>query len=273
MTTATMNGPAGNTGTKKSLSAQIDRLDSIISGLAEALPEAVADAVKGAVGLAVQEAVRGVLSEVLTNPEVLAKLRAAVAPASPQSTTQPAPQPQSTTFKAPTFWAQVKATISWAGSCIKAATKATAKFLGDLVGRAASTIKAVIGWCIPAWVKNRATVGKASVLWAAIKLIAKVAAKATWRFKYQVALAIGIGGLVGWTISLLSTGATHWLAVAMVAWHVSSMVSYALLWTKRQTIADMLVCEINGADYTDSNGYPGLWSGAWASDAQQAQTN
>jgi len=60
---------------RKSLAEQIDRLDSILDGLAEALNESVAAAVQQAVGLAVREAVQAVLSEVLTNPAVLEKLR------------------------------------------------------------------------------------------------------------------------------------------------------------------------------------------------------
>jgi hypothetical protein len=78
---------------RKSLAEQIDRLDTILDGLADALNEAVADAVKGAVTLAVQQAVQGVLTEVLANPEVLDKLRAAVLPAVPPvpSLAPPAP--------------------------------------------------------------------------------------------------------------------------------------------------------------------------------------
>ena len=44
-------------GVRKTLASQIDRLDSILDGLAENLNEAVADSVKGAVTVAVQEAV------------------------------------------------------------------------------------------------------------------------------------------------------------------------------------------------------------------------
>ena len=54
---------------RKSLAEQIDRLDSVLDGLADGLNEAVASAVK--------EAVRAVLSEMLTNPEVLTRLHAA----------------------------------------------------------------------------------------------------------------------------------------------------------------------------------------------------
>ena len=59
---------------RKSLEYQLDRLDSILDGLADALNGAVADAVKDAVGLAVREAVSAVMSEVVRNPAVLEKL-------------------------------------------------------------------------------------------------------------------------------------------------------------------------------------------------------
>src|SRR6266481_4333878 len=60
---------------RKSLAEQIDRLDKILDGLADGLNEAVVTAVKDAVSLAVQEAVKVVFTEVLTNPDLLAKVR------------------------------------------------------------------------------------------------------------------------------------------------------------------------------------------------------
>jgi hypothetical protein len=74
--TTTMNTPT-NGRIRKSLAEQIDRLDHILDGLSEALNDSVASAVKDAVTMAVQEAVRGVLTEVLSNPDLLAKLGAA----------------------------------------------------------------------------------------------------------------------------------------------------------------------------------------------------
>jgi len=65
---------------RKTLATQLDRLDEILDGLADNLDAAVAGAVKDAVGLAIKEAVQGVLTEVLTNPELLAKLRPDPAP-------------------------------------------------------------------------------------------------------------------------------------------------------------------------------------------------
>jgi hypothetical protein len=64
---------------RKNLASQLDRLDSILDGLADGLGEAVVTAVREAVGLAVQEAVRAVLTEILTNPELIDKLRGRVA--------------------------------------------------------------------------------------------------------------------------------------------------------------------------------------------------
>jgi hypothetical protein len=70
-----------NSKVRKSLSEQIDRLDTILDGLAEALNGAVADAVTQAVGLAVKEAVQTVLTEVLSDPALRAQLQgSAVAP-------------------------------------------------------------------------------------------------------------------------------------------------------------------------------------------------
>jgi hypothetical protein len=70
-----------NSKVRKSLSEQIDRLDKILDGLAQALNGAVADAVTQAVTLAVKEAVQTVLTEVLANPGLRAQLQgSAVAP-------------------------------------------------------------------------------------------------------------------------------------------------------------------------------------------------
>jgi hypothetical protein len=72
-----MSTSANGRAQRKSLAEQIDRLDQILDGLADGLSAAVADAVTAAVGLAVQAAVR----EVLSNPELLRRLRPEPAPA------------------------------------------------------------------------------------------------------------------------------------------------------------------------------------------------
>jgi hypothetical protein len=73
MSTTGANGRAQ----RKSLAEQIDRLDLILDGLADGLSAAVADAVTAAVSTAVAAAVR----EVLSNPELLRRLRPEPAPA------------------------------------------------------------------------------------------------------------------------------------------------------------------------------------------------
>src|SRR3954462_3538115 len=79
---------------RKTLASQLDRLDAILDTLGEGLNEAVAQAVQEAVETAVregvQQGVRGALSEILTNPEILAVLRDALAP-------EPAPTPAAST--------------------------------------------------------------------------------------------------------------------------------------------------------------------------------
>ena len=70
----TIVSPATNGRQRRSLEDQLNRLDSILDGLADALNEAVADAVKDSVGLAVREAVQAVMTELVTNPLVAAKV-------------------------------------------------------------------------------------------------------------------------------------------------------------------------------------------------------
>jgi len=85
--TAVSNGKA-----KRSLATEIDRLDQMLDGLAKGLNEAVGDAVKDALGGAMRETVQAVLTELFTNPEILAKLRAALGAMPPVTAmTQPAP--------------------------------------------------------------------------------------------------------------------------------------------------------------------------------------
>src|SRR6476619_6961806 len=67
-------------GQRKTLATQLDRLDRILDGLAEALNEAVADAVRQSVAATVGEAVQAAVKEVLMHPELL---RAAAATAAP----------------------------------------------------------------------------------------------------------------------------------------------------------------------------------------------
>src|SRR5262245_26145143 len=84
--TTTMTGPAANGRQQKSLAHQLDRLDTILDGLAEALNESVAAAVRDAVAAAVREAVEVALTEVLSRPELLRAALAAHGPAAGAAT-------------------------------------------------------------------------------------------------------------------------------------------------------------------------------------------
>ncbi len=91
MTTATSN--SNGVVPRKTLSTQIDRLDSVLDGLAENLDDAVTRAVKEVVAQVVREAVEVAVKEVLSKPEFL---RAALAqhnpPPTPVQPTTPKPQ-------------------------------------------------------------------------------------------------------------------------------------------------------------------------------------
>src|SRR5947209_2702137 len=87
-----MTTQASKNGQRKSLAEQLDRLDAILDVLGEGLNEAVALAVQEAVTLAVKQAVKVAVTEVLTNPDVLQRLRGA-----PVATAVPAPAPTTLT--------------------------------------------------------------------------------------------------------------------------------------------------------------------------------
>ena len=61
---------------RRSLADQIDRLDSILDGLAEGLDDAVADAVRNALSEAAENAVRTQLGKAFSDPETLSKIAA-----------------------------------------------------------------------------------------------------------------------------------------------------------------------------------------------------
>jgi hypothetical protein len=92
MTVSMMNGaPRANVAPRKSLNQQLDRLDHILDGLSDGLQAAVVDAVKDAVGQAVQIALR----EVLSNPELVARL-APVSASPPVAQLEPQTAPTAT---------------------------------------------------------------------------------------------------------------------------------------------------------------------------------
>jgi hypothetical protein len=87
-TTETNNKP------RKSLAEQIDRLDSLLTGLSEAIEGTVADAVQRSVTVAIERAVEGLFTQLVANPAVVELLRGAAAPAMPEGT-PPAATPRS----------------------------------------------------------------------------------------------------------------------------------------------------------------------------------
>jgi hypothetical protein len=93
-TTPSLNGRM-----KKTLSFQLDRLDTILDGLAEALNGAVAEAVKEAVGPAAREAVKVALNEAMAQAAV----------EKPQREVEKAPAAPSAVVG---FWSKAKAMLS-----------------------------------------------------------------------------------------------------------------------------------------------------------------
>jgi hypothetical protein len=120
--TTTLNPSVPTNGrSRKSLADQLDRLDQILDGLADGLNEAVASAVQQAVAVAVQEAVRGILVEVLTSPDLLAKLRTDIGLTTPADG-PPAPTPAPVVR--PSLVAKITGTIgAWLGAGWRAATQ------------------------------------------------------------------------------------------------------------------------------------------------------
>lgn len=84
MTTSVVTNPNGSA--RKTLASQLDRLDNILDGLAEALNESVA--------AAVERAVAGVLTEILTNPSFSERLRGPVILPLPDNAMMDSPLPR-----------------------------------------------------------------------------------------------------------------------------------------------------------------------------------
>ena len=110
MTSMTMNSaPRAGSLPRKSLAQQLDRLDQLLDGLSDGIQAAVVDAVKDAVGLAVQTALR----EVLTHPDVLARLAPTPVPvAVPAPTPAAVPTARRASWSG-RLWATVRSGASW----------------------------------------------------------------------------------------------------------------------------------------------------------------
>src|SRR5262249_25777549 len=176
MTTMTSNGrPA-----RKTLASQIDRLDTMLSGLAESIDETVADAVRAAVVVAVREAVQAVLTEVLSNPEVLARLRDTLPPSIP---------PVAKPALGPRVKERLARAWSWLAAKVRGAVAACLESLHRL-GEGAAKVK-----------ERVQQAGQA--VWLRLRLLR--------HFRGQLLLAVGVGVAAGVAAFL----AAPWLAAVL----------------------------------------------------------
>jgi hypothetical protein len=181
---------------RKTLSSQLDRLDSMLDGLAEGLNGAVADAVQAAVAQAVKEAVQATLAEVLTNPTLLAALRppANEAAAAPQ---RPRPSRPWVWERLGQFWRGIRCCVAG---------------LREACG---AGLRQAGGWLAGLWRR----------MWQGLAALGK-GCRSLACFKYQFLAALGIGGAVAagawyagpWLAALLSGVGGFATAVAVQGW-------------------------------------------------------
>jgi hypothetical protein len=190
---------------RKTLAAQIDRLDTMLDGLAENLNDAVAQAVRDAVAMAVQEAVRAVLTEAMSNPVLIAKLRAA-APVAQLANTDETPS------------------------------------LGQ---RLVSGWRWLSARCHAAWQLLRAANGTGPMLVAQIGTLALVQAQRVimqareccrplWRIKYQLVAALAVAGALG--VAGFFAGPILASASSAVCGFVVTLTLQTSLWLRRRLI-------------------------------------
>jgi hypothetical protein len=123
--TTTMNAPA-NDRQRRSLNETIGHLDQMIDGLSNAIPETIRDTLKEEVGTAVSEGVRSALTDLLTNPEVLALLRTTLAPEPPMAVPVTRARPPLFPGVLGTLLGATKAAGGWAWQQLKRAGGAVA---------------------------------------------------------------------------------------------------------------------------------------------------
>jgi hypothetical protein len=123
--TTTMNAPA-NGRPRRSLNETIGHLDRMLDGLSTAIPETVRDTLKEEVGAAVSEGVRTALTDILTNPEVLALLRHTLAPEPPMAVPVAPPRPPLFPGMLGTLLGATKAAGNWVWQRLKRAGGAVA---------------------------------------------------------------------------------------------------------------------------------------------------
>jgi hypothetical protein len=194
MTTNTINRP------RKNLADQLNRLDSLLDGLADNLNEAVASAVQQTVAAAVKEAVTtGVtqaIVEVLTNPELQQLLHPPKPPDPPVHSPTPPESSGGGGFLGG-LWLALSGT---AGRVAKAAGRAVSAVGGWLATTARQTCELVVG-------------GVQKVRRGARRLHA-------WVLTSRLAKVVGVGGLVAagcFMVNPALAGAVAGLAAAAAA--------------------------------------------------------
>jgi hypothetical protein len=174
------------------------------------LNEAVADAVKAGVGTAVKEAVQAVLTEVLTNPEMRARLFPPAIPIAKLAATDTVGTTNltGTTQRSRTWWQRVRACIAYMrAACL------------GLVRSARTSIS-------HAW---QSTCDHFAAAWANCGML--------WPFKFQILFALLIGVSVG-------IGACHaepWIAALAsgVGGFVTTLTVQAGLWLRKMISSDV----------------------------------
>ena len=201
--TATMNAPPR---ARKTLAAQLDRLDQILDGLSEALNESVASAVQEAVGIAVQEAVQATLAEVLGNPEVLARLHAA-RPAAP------APRPRPPRVSLRERLGQIRAQLA---ARLQAARQTCREGLGGLRQALVSFGRRCRGGVDQVWRQCRRLRTLLSPLLVAAGVGLVVGVAAYYAGPWLAALAGGLGGFT----TAIAVQAALWLRRTLTAFQL-----------------------------------------------------
>jgi hypothetical protein len=158
---------------RKSLADQIDRLDGILDGLANALNESVAQAVRDVITQAVTEAVQAAVTEVLSSPELLRAALARHEPPEAIPVPAPAPEPR------PTLTEKIKAA---AGKACEKVKEVAAQVKEK--ARQAASLACAAG-------KN---VGQAAQ---SMPATLSALGKAAWALRRPCLVAVGVGVLCG----------------------------------------------------------------------------
>jgi hypothetical protein len=168
-----------NNGPRKTLASQLDRLDTIIDGLADNINEAVAlaaaSSMKEVVNVAVQEAVHAALVEVLSNAELRRRL------ANPAD-------------GRPTTYRFVRSCWSWVVGTAKGIWRkivAVTYMAGDRLKAKGGPLVTAAG--VKARQAGKAIARRARGGWMLVMALAALAK----RFRTQLLVAAGIGVLVG----------------------------------------------------------------------------